>query len=438
MAQQKGKKRKGGGSGNRKSSHTRQSISLNQPHNTKNDANINSSTIEEKIAQKSGITVEEKTDILDLIDNMNEDFGNPQQETEENFVSKRSFFREHFWSLILFFILLGVSIDIVLRKKICEDYFIIVGLIFSLAIFFIQELNQKRQRKYDDYKNYIEKKKKENREERKVQIEKREKQFQEEILKRIDENILGLQPIQEIKSINKKLHEWLEEENNLFIFFFPYSIYPGFWIDGGYEFKAFLHTLDGIFANKRNSYTNKFIFIGPSADEKSSFGILCKNIKDNNYIEKLDTNFRNYVGINISQNGLNKSVDQITRQYKLLIENLKELEEKNKLNVKVTCLNEIDLTLPSSSFVIKLENTGKTDLFYIDTFDFLSKKINEIQHNFGLNSIDDIKSVEQVIKNPKSHLIQNTTIAKLYASTFIEICCNSNELKDVKSKIFQN
>lgn len=294
----------------------------------------------------------------------------------------------------------------------------VLGLTFSFLIFLYQELNR----------SVIEKEKEKD--------DKDRDEKQKELLDKIGKNVLEIRPFREAFEVIPTLEEWLNnfEEENTLIFYFPYALCPGFWIDGGHGFMSYINKLE-VFNQKQ--YKNKFILIGPAAKGQTMFTRIIEKLQSGN-IEKINKssglmNLLNFTTVTEE----NKS-DFIKRIKDLYETRLKQIEDiaKYKNFVKIVELKDTSKNLLSSSFVIKINRHNNQDVFFIDTFNFLSAKLHDLRANLGVESIlNQDNGIEILFDNPKGRLINNNKIANLFLSMFLESCCNEN-LCNIKEEIF--
>lgn len=235
--------------------------------------------------------------------------------------------------------------------------------------------------------------------------------------------------------------------NTTFIFYFPFSIFPGFWVDGGVEFKSFCSQLEG---QNQNKYTNRFIFIGPKPE-----GILAKSIfeiistQTNDELIKIfrdveNIKFPNF--INAKDNANSSLIEQIKNSYRESYNSIKGLANLKKF-VHVI---EIDSpqNLPSSSFV--LEINGEQNLVYVDTFKILMErlppKIYDMEMDrFQIKQSDNdgskkrkFEDLSMIFATPTSFYFKNNIVSNLFFSSFLNICRSNRELASIIDIINNN
>jgi hypothetical protein len=272
------------------------------------------------------------------------------------------------------------------------------------------------------------------------------------IINEINENVLDIKSITEISNFNEHLKKRIKEsEHTTFIFYFPFSIYPGFWLDGGVEFKSFTSELEQYNDKK---YTNQFIFIGPEPDKQLAntiFTILGFKSEDElkKKLREAGTKFPDYINIGETTTDANNQqrqisiIEQIKGSYKASYTALKNLSEQKKF-VHIMPI-DAPQNLPSSSFV--LEVNGEQNLVFVDTFKILKEPVAKEIYNTNMDRFivqedasedtkkEQFEKLQKIFSLPKSYCFKNNIVSNLFFSSFLDICQSHTVLKDVKNKI---
>jgi hypothetical protein len=290
--------------------------------------------------------------------------------------------------------------------------------------------------------------------------QKKSNKLSDKILKEINENVLDIKSITQISNFNEHLKKRIKEsEHTTFIFYFPFSIYPGFWLDGGVEFKGFTSELEQYNDKK---YTNQFIFIGPEPDKQSAntiFTILGFKSEDElrKILQEAGTKFPDYINIgetttdannnnnnnNNNQGGQVSIIEQIKNSYKASYTALKNLSEQKKF-VHIMPIDDPQ-NLPSSSFV--LEVNGEQNLVFVDTFKILKEPVAKEIYNTNMDRFivqeeaseetkkEQFEKLQKIFSLPQSYCFKNNIVSNLFFSSFLDICQSHTVLKDIKNKI---
>lgn len=303
-----------------------------------------------------------------------------------------------------------------------NEIYIILSITLAFFIFAFQEINRA----------IIEKVKREEDSDRAYK--------QKELLEKIEDNVLELRPFKKAFAIISSLEDWLNdsEEKSTFIFYFPYTICPGFWVDGGSGFMGYFQKLEK-FNDKH--FNNKFIFIGPTAKGETIFQKIIGKLYENDNFKYLNKNPAILDLINaesIKSENLSLCLEKLQDKYDERINRLTTLA-KNKRFIKVIEINDIPKGLLSSSFVLKISDTNTHDMFFIDTFNFLSSNIGEFEKNLDIDSvINNDKEFGLLFEEPKARLVNNDMIANLFLSIFLETCCTENDcLYEIRNILFK-
>lgn len=292
-----------------------------------------------------------------------------------------------------------------------ENAYLFLHLLFVIAIFVFQEINQKS------------------------------------TFKKLNENIIHLSPLKKIEEINSTVKKWLEEDQtNILIFYFPYSIHPGFWYDTGVAFSNFIDNLK----NEINqSYKSKLYFIGPDI-ENSPFSksiealevqLTAKFVQD--YISG-NKNFFNRFNFDQFEDSKKKEwTDKIKSEYKRKLEALLEHAKDKSNNFKVCkigtdalcSINSSDC-LPSFSFILKVNKNKAEDMIVIDTFNIISENnLNGFVNDLGIDSIWKSGELQKLLTPPQLRILNNQHTANLFFTTFLETCCNSTRFKELRTDL---
>lgn len=279
-----------------------------------------------------------------------------------------------------------------------EQFYLFLHLLFVIAIFVFQEINQKR------------------------------------IFEKLNENVSQISPLRKIEEINTTVQKWLKEDQaNILIFYFPYSIHPGFWYDTGNEFTTFINNFNA----SSNKCYKKLYFIGPDADNSpfsKSIEMLQTKLTDefvNDFISKngLFYNLFNFKSFNFDKKELwiKLIVDEYTAK-------LKELERKSvgynsnlkvfKIGANDNCKLKSFDELPSFSFILKVNKNKAEDMIVIDTFNAISESnLTDFINDLGINSINIKEDPQKLITAPQIRIVNNQHTANLFLTTFLETCC---------------
>lgn len=319
----------------------------------------------------------------------------------------RLFISHHSGFLWLF--VLGIMCYCVYYKYYVETHdalFTIFWIFLSVLIFAFQEINS--------YKSNLDKK---------------------ELLDEIGKNVLEIRPFKEAFDIIPTLKEWMNKskEGNIFIFYFPYTLCPGFWIDGGHEFIQYLGSLEAI---NDNDCKDNYIFIGPSKLDTSIVEKIINKMNENDTFSRLQSQINNKLANEVNcSSPIDKSdfIEKVKNLYNDRLERISNIKSKKKFIYTINIDNSTNQNLFSSSFVIKFNNKDP-DVFFIDTFNMLTTDLPKLNTFLGINSILDNKRIDLLFKNPTGKLINNDKITNLFLSMFLE-SFNNEELND---KLFKN
>lgn len=271
-----------------------------------------------------------------------------------------------------------------------------------------------------------------------------ENELQQKRLEQIRNAINELDPIVGVKEIQKELENWIKkDEKSTFIFYFPFSIYPGFWVDGGISFQEFMSK---IASKNSNSIKDKFIFIGPALDD-SFFSIINEKVIKNEGL-KLKGNESGFLKGFMDKYDIDdistpeKKIElhnSVKAEYSSKLDELKQLEKTKKF-IFVKELTKVDSSkLPIASFVLKInkkQDNVQNDLFYIDTFSFLGKNVKSIIESVDCINYCNFGELETVIRKPEfAYTIKNNIIATLIRNILVENFCKVESLKELKDNI---
>lgn len=271
---------------------------------------------------------------------------------------------------------------------------------------------------------------------------------QREILKKLSELMSDYAPFK-LATVKASVQflTWLETDpkRNTYIFYFPYTLIPGFWNDAGANFeKDILNGLEETPAHSRN----KYIFIGSAMDESPFSMILdemeacCQTADKTMLIEGLERNrtFWTKFGLEkhrgeFTSNEFGPAKNEISSQYKNKIDRLLSLARTNE-DVKTVLIGKGGVVnwqdLPSCSFIVKLGESMDNEIIYIDTFGFLTENIESIFANSKMNSIVRNKNAYVLLDTPLQYHTQSRKTINLFMSNVIECCFSNNaELKSI-------
>lgn len=323
--------------------------------------------------------------------------------------------------VILFFDLLDVFINPIYSLdwnnnpfckwllEIKEPFYMLTHLFFVIAIFWFQEVNQKKQ-----YEN------------------------QQEILKRLNDNVTQLAPLKKIEEINTTVEKWLKEDQaNIIIFYFPYSIYPGFWYDTGVVFTNFINTLK---TNIDQSYKSKLYFIGPDKENSpfsESITELTSKLDDKfvkDYISQNMKFFKRFDFAEFTDATKDNWAKKITDEYKnKLLELERHATDKSnnfrvlKIGADTNCVLKSSDSLPSFSFILKINKNKAEDMVLIDTFNVVAENsLTNFLKDLGISSIKTNGDSQKLLMPPISRILNNQHTANLFFTTFLETCCYSS------------
>lgn len=256
-----------------------------------------------------------------------------------------------------------------------------------------------------------------------------------DLLDEIGKNVLEIRPFKEAFDIIPTLKIWRSrsEEHNIFIFYFPYTLCPGFWIDGGHEFIQYLDSLEAI---NDNECKDNYIFIGPSKLDTSIVEKIIKKLDEEDTFSRLQSQINSKLANEVNCSlPIDKSVfiEKVRNLYNDRLEHISKIKSKKKFICTIDLDNSTNKNLLSSSFVIKI-NKKDQDVFFIDTFNTLTTNLPKLSTSLGVNSILDDKRFDLLFKNPTGKLINNDKISNLFLSMFLE-SFNNQELND---KLFNN
>lgn len=257
-------------------------------------------------------------------------------------------------------------------------------------------------------------------------------------LEAIRKEVYAIKPFNSVEDINKELQEWItKNENSIFIFYFPFSIFPGFWLDGGNSFSQFLKNIENT-----ETTNNKYIFIGPKVGNSLFSEVNEKIVKDkiSELGKRLDpknkeTYLEGWKNLK-TQCGDSTPHESLNDRYNLRFEELKHLKNNRSSTIEIIELNKTEgLKLPLSSFVLKIAN-GDNDLFYIDTFDYFSNNARKIIKSIECIERDDfVDELFKILKKPQANTIRDDKIATLFFSSFLEAHCKGAPLDKIKNII---
>lgn len=272
--------------------------------------------------------------------------------------------------------------------------------------------------------------------------------FQQNILtEAIGQSIKEMSPFKKIPVIFTTVKMWLEEEQpNVFIFYFPYAIAPGFWYDKGDEFIDKINTL---FSNKdSSSYPNKLHIIGSDYEDSpfsNSIEILESKLDVDfikNHIEKNGKfytafEFRNYMP-SMKQSYIDKIKEAYLNNLKIMESHAKNKDYFNvmKIGKNSNCgITHFD-NLPSFSFILKINKNKAEEMILIDTFNILPQNnVGIYLNDLGISSIKLRNDPERLITLPEITTLNNHKTGNLFLTTFLETCCQGDNFAELKQDI---
>ncbi len=325
-----------------------------------------------------------------------------------------------------------------------EHVYIFFHLLFVIAIFWFQEESVKQhnqnQSQITSYQTTL------------LSTQQELITKQNEILGKVDENVKQLAPLKKIEEINTTIKTWLQEDQaNILIFYFPYSIHPGFWIDTGVYFSTFI---DELRTKINQSYKSKLYFIGPDS-ENSPFSETIDVLKsklDKAFVSKFisqNTEFFNtYDFENFDAANKEQWINKISTEYKEKLLKLEKLSNDKQNNFKVykigrgeSCALKSANALPSFSFILKVNRNKAEDMIIIDTFNVVAENnLSGFLNDLGIESIwnksqDAENEPQKLLIPPIYRILGNQHAANLFFTTFLETCCQADDFKSLRSDL---
>lgn len=241
------------------------------------------------------------------------------------------------------------------------------------------------------------------------------------------------------KAVEKKFEEWIkrDESTKFILFYFPYSIIPGFWVD-----PALFHKL---YKEVDINTKVQFLFIGPAVD-CPTFSALVKKVAEAHFARCGDA--RNFslkktdmykvldLKEKLSKNDL-KAKDLQEEMLKLYEERLDELVKmaRRKNNVNVRKINLNDAYLPQYPLILRGKKQGKElelDMIIIDTHKVLELNgatdiIRCVTQNKDYRRLDPIN----IVTEPPTYIVELSSITNLLVQTLIDtVLSRDHELKE--------
>ncbi len=288
------------------------------------------------------------------------------------------------------------------QKK--ENFYLFLHLFIVIVIFAFQEFNQSLQFKK-----------------------------QTEILDKVDANVKSMSPLKELsQQIHDEVKNWLsEDQKNIVIFYFPYSILPGFWLDTGTTFSKFIGEIE---TEDARSFKHILYFIGPDTTDSpfnKVMDLLDHAIGKDNFVS---TNIKGkfFGGFDFSSFTIEKKGEFMNKIKNKYIERLQQIETNSRekktifklLKIGTNCQIKNTENLPSFSFILKVSKNKAEEMILIDTFHTLedSNLLKNVIHELGINAI----TPEILLAPPYARIVNNTHVANLFLNTFLESCCQSS------------
>lgn len=270
---------------------------------------------------------------------------------------------------------------------------------------------------------------------------------QKEVYKKLNDKLIAMLPFNTLKKeVLAEVERWLaEEERNLVIFYFPYSIAPGFWLDAG-------KTASGFFKDIKSKHSSSFdhtlYFIG-AGKENSPFSQSVEKLK-----EKLDdkTNAKDFIKNNIrgpfygnfnfdcfDPKDVDNLIDKINKEYAKLLEEIDEISNDKSFfkRLRISSKDDHEIqgidNLPNFSFALKINKNKAEDLILIDTFGTLNENssLENLVEKLGVNQIDP----KNLFTNPNAILVKNKQVANLFLMTFLETCCQNDAFSGLRKDL---
>ena len=230
------------------------------------------------------------------------------------------------------------------------------------------------------------------------------------------------------KAVEKKFEEWVkhDESTKFIVFYFPYSIIPGFWVD-----PDLFHML-----KKKVDINTKvqFLFIGPAVD-CPTFSSLAKKVAEAHFAGSRDTrnfslkNKKIYAVLDLkkklSKNDL-KAKDLQEELLKLYEERIDELVKmaRRKNNVHVRKINLNDAYFPQYPLILRGKEEGKElelDMIIIDTHKMLELNgATDLIHY--VTGDDDYRKLDpiNIVTDPPTYIVELNSITNLLVQTLID------------------
>lgn len=245
---------------------------------------------------------------------------------------------------------------------------------------------------------------------------------------------------QEKAEIIQSIQNWLEApETDFIIFYFPFTILPGFWTDYSMFFKK--HILPIIGGMNRDDST-KIVIIGPGINEGNNFNKIIDTIKDHQ-IEAVLENISNR-NKSLGKDNV-ETVDEMCRllkdsyvsHFNKLTDEVKERKEFIKL---VTPENpEYWRGKPTFSFVYRKLKEKKakngsykpeSNFLIIDTFDIVNN-LSSVRHHFSNNGLITKKTIEEnLLKDPNFYVIKHNKVSNLFISNILHTSFGTDDSLD--------
>lgn len=312
--------------------------------------------------------------------------------------------------LVLFTVIDSFFYDI-LGEEYRGDVYLLVSLVLVILIFVFQALDQKV------------------------------------VFNKLNDKLIAMLPFNTLKKeVLAEVERWLaEEESNLVVFYFPYSIAPGFWLDAG-------KTASGFFKNIKSkpssSFEHTLYFIG-SGIEDSPFSQSVEKLKEKltdqtnaevfikNHIH--GTFYGNFNFDRYESDKVDKLIKKIKEEYAKLLGEIDEISSDKtffkRLRISLKDDHEIQSidNLPNFSFALKINKNKAEDLILIDTFGKLQENssLEKVVERLGVNQI----APEDLFTNPNAIIVKNKQVANLFFTTFFETCCQHDAFNGLREDL---
>ncbi len=271
------------------------------------------------------------------------------------------------------------------------------------------------------------------------------REYQEQIdelndkVKKLNDDLSKLEAVKkERKEIEKIAINWFDETTDSILFYFPYTIFPGFWNDGGLFFRnSILGELNKLTEEDK---IRKIIFRGPIPDvgdnylEKIINSIVEREEELNNLIKDMQHDFKSVVLKNLNPPTHQAVKEDIKKSYESLYRFFEQqIEKKPFISYKLG--EEIKksywLNKPNYSFVLRKMKNEDLQLLIIDTFGILKNNSNNINIIKPNNLMDNEINEGFLFKSPNNYIIENDSVLTLFISTLFQtVFFEDREIKE--------